>query len=70
MNEVCKYGATIQSKERELIKHIIECCDTEAQNTNLLIPVSKATERAAKYCKVVRSTLVPRRQYWSQCFTI
>jgi hypothetical protein len=50
MNEVHKCDATIRSKEPELIRHVIECCDTEAQNKNLLIPVSKATDRSAKYC--------------------
>jgi hypothetical protein len=29
-----------------------ECYDTEAQNKYSLIPVSKANERAANYCKV------------------
>jgi hypothetical protein len=56
MNEVHKCGATIQSKEQELIRHVIECCYTEAQN-KLLIPVSKATKRAAKYCKVSQCTI-------------
>jgi hypothetical protein len=36
---------------------VIECCDTEAQNKNLLIPVSKANERAANYCKVSQCTI-------------
>jgi transposase len=57
MNEVHKCGATIRSKERELIRHVIECCDTEAQNKNLLIPVGKASERAAKYYKVSQCTI-------------
>jgi transposase len=57
MNEVHKCGATIWSKERELIRHEIECCDNEAQNKNLLIPVNKATEKAAKYCKVSQCTI-------------
>jgi hypothetical protein len=57
MNEVLKCGATIRSKKRELIGHVIECCDTEAQNKNLLIPVREATEKAAKYCKVSLCTI-------------
>jgi hypothetical protein len=57
MNEVHKCGATIRNKERELIRHVIECCDTEAQNKNLLILVSKATEIAAEYCKVSQCTI-------------
>jgi hypothetical protein len=36
---------------------VIECCETEAQNKNLLIPVNKETERAAKYCKVPQCTI-------------
>jgi hypothetical protein len=42
--------------KKELIRHVIECCDTGAQNKNLLIFVSKATEREAKYCKVSQCT--------------
>jgi hypothetical protein len=36
---------------------MIKCCDTEAQNKNFLIPLSKATEMAAKYLKVSQSTI-------------
>jgi hypothetical protein len=41
---------TIRNKGQQ-----IECCDTEAQNKNLLIPPSKTTERAAKCCKAVKT---------------
>jgi glutamyl-tRNA reductase len=36
---------------------VIECCDTEAQNKNLLILVNKATERAETYCKDSQCTI-------------
>lgn len=57
INEVHKCGGTVRSKERQLIRHVIECRDTEAQNKNLLVPVSKATQRAAKYCRVSQFAL-------------
>lgn len=41
MNEELKCFATIQSKEWELIQHVTEWCDTEAENKDLLIPVTK-----------------------------
>jgi hypothetical protein len=43
-----KRGEIIHSKERELIRHIIQFCDKEASEEGLLIPVNKATERAAQ----------------------
>jgi hypothetical protein len=39
-----KCGEIIHSKERELIRHIIQCCDMEASKEGLLVPINKATE--------------------------
>jgi hypothetical protein len=43
-----KRGEIIHSKERELIRHIIQCCDEEASEEGLLVPINKATERTAR----------------------
>jgi hypothetical protein len=52
-----KRGEIIHSKEKELIRHRIQCCDKEASEEGLLVPVTKATERAARYCNVCGSSI-------------
>lgn len=52
-----KKGTTIKSKEREVIKSIIEFCDQEAKQKCLLFPLRQATKRAAQYAKVSERTV-------------
>jgi hypothetical protein len=52
-----KRDEIIHSKQRELIGHIIQCCDKEASEEGLLVLINKATERAARYCNVSRSSI-------------
>ena len=52
-----KKGTTIRSKEREVIKSIIEFCDQEARQKCLFFPLRQATKRAAQYAKVSERTV-------------
>lgn len=58
MEDVRKRGATIHSAERNLIRRVIEVCDKEYSDKALSVPIEKATERAANYCKVSKKTIV------------
>jgi hypothetical protein len=58
-----KRGEIIHSKERELTRHIIQCCDMEASEEGLHIPKNKATELAARYCNVSRSSI---KEIWKE----
>ncbi|KAG8308947.1 hypothetical protein J6590_097628 [Homalodisca vitripennis] len=51
MENVRKRGATIHSREREVIIRVIEICKV------LTVPLAKATERAANYCKVSKQSI-------------
>ncbi|KAJ8872036.1 hypothetical protein PR048_028376 [Dryococelus australis] len=44
-----RYGKVVNSREREIIKSVITCCDEEAKNCCLLEPLRRATPRAARY---------------------
>uniref|UniRef100_A0A1B6EAJ4 Uncharacterized protein n=1 Tax=Clastoptera arizonana TaxID=38151 RepID=A0A1B6EAJ4_9HEMI len=57
MENVRSHGSTVHSLGRELIQRIVECCDQEAQDKTLLVSINKATNRAAKYCKVSQRTI-------------
>lgn len=57
MESVRKRGAKIHSGEREIIRREIECCDKECFEKVLSVPLDKATERAAHYCKVSTATV-------------
>jgi hypothetical protein len=52
-----KRGETIHSKETELVRHIIQCCEKEAFEKGLLVPINKATERDVRYCNVSQSSI-------------
>ncbi|KAG8241595.1 hypothetical protein J6590_083597 [Homalodisca vitripennis] len=43
--------------EREVIRRVIEICDKEASDKVLTVPLAKATERAANYCKVSKQSI-------------
>lgn len=62
MEDVRKRGATIHSGEREIIRRVIECCDKESSDKVLSVPLEKATERAANYCKVSKKTIIRIRK--------
>lgn len=51
-DEGSKCGALIQGKEGQLIRSVVQVCDEEAMKKTLLIPLTKATAEAAKYCSV------------------
>lgn len=57
MEDVRKRGATIHSAERNLIRRVIEVCDKECSDKALSVPIEKATERAANYCKVSKKQM-------------
>jgi hypothetical protein len=52
-----KRGLTIHSKERNIIANVIKCCDEEAEQKYLSVPITKATARAAEYCNVSSRTI-------------
>ena len=52
-----KKGVALHSKERDVIKSIIEICDLEAREKSLIFPVKQATKRAAHYAKVSERTI-------------
>jgi hypothetical protein len=58
----CKRGEIIHSKQRELSRHIVQCCDKEASEEGLLVPIKKATEQAARYCNVSQSSIKKSRK--------
>lgn len=57
-----KKGTLIRSKEREVIKSIIEFCDQEARQKCLLFPLRQATKRAAQYAKISERTVKRMRE--------
>jgi hypothetical protein len=58
-----KHDEIVHSKERELIRHVIQCCDKEASEDGCLVPINKATEQAARYCNVSRSSI---KKIWKE----
>lgn len=52
-----KRGQTIQSTERNIIACVIKCCDEEAEQKFLTVPLNKATARAARYCNTSLKTV-------------
>lgn len=50
-------GTAIRTKERDLIKSIVDLCDKEARQKCLLFPLRQATKRAALYAKVSERTI-------------
>jgi hypothetical protein len=42
----------IHSKDRDIIRRVIQHCDEEAQNKGLPVPIQKTTETAAYYTGV------------------
>jgi hypothetical protein len=41
-----RFNKVIHSKEREIIRSVIACCDKEPRNKCLLVNLNKATEGA------------------------
>jgi hypothetical protein len=62
-----KRGLTIHSKERNIIANVINCCDEEAEQKYLSVPITKATARAAKYCNVSSRTIQCIRNESNNC---
>ncbi|KAG8270264.1 hypothetical protein J6590_089064 [Homalodisca vitripennis] len=62
MENVRKRGATIHSREREVIRRVIEICDKEASDKVFTVPLAKATDRAANYCKVSKQSIKRTRK--------
>jgi protein involved in ribonucleotide reduction len=62
-----KHGLTIHSKERNIIENVIKCCDEEAEQKYLSVPITKATARAAKYCYVSSRTIQCIRNESNNC---
>jgi hypothetical protein len=52
-----KHGLTNHSKERNIIANVIKCCDEEAEQKYLSVPITKATARAAKYYNLSSRTI-------------
>jgi hypothetical protein len=57
-----KTNRTIHSEGREIITNIIEKCDEEKAQIQFLLPLSKATKRAAMYAGVSCSAIKKIRQ--------
>lgn len=57
-----KQGKTIRSGAREIIAHVIDACDQEAENNSLLISLKQRTQRAVLYTGVSESTVKKIRQ--------
>jgi hypothetical protein len=57
-----KTNTTIHSEGREIIANIIEKCDEEKAQMQFLLPLSKATKRAAMYAGVSCSAIKKIRQ--------
>jgi hypothetical protein len=53
-----RFNKVIHSKEREIIRSVIACCDKKARNKCLFVNLNKATERAARYTGVSRSSVL------------
>jgi hypothetical protein len=53
---------TIRSEGREIIANIIEKCDKEKAQMQFLLPLSKATKRAAMYARLSCSAIKKIRQ--------
>jgi hypothetical protein len=60
-------GRTIHSKERNIIANVIKCCDEEAEQKYLSVPITKATARAAKYCNISSRTIQHIRNESNNC---
>jgi len=50
MNKVPNCGAQPVDIKTELMRHVTELWDSEAQNNNLLIQAAEATEKAEQHC--------------------
>ncbi|KAJ4432903.1 hypothetical protein ANN_15159 [Periplaneta americana] len=59
-------GQVIHSRERKIIKNIIECCDEEARNKRLIAPLRQATSRAAKYAGISNANVMRIRKMASE----
>jgi hypothetical protein len=57
-----RFNEVIHSKEREIIRSVFACCDEEARNKCLLVNLNKATEIAARYTGVSRSSVLRIRK--------
>jgi hypothetical protein len=57
-----RFNKVIHSKERDIIRSVIACYDEEARNECLLVNLNKATERAARYTGVSRSSVLRIRK--------
>jgi hypothetical protein len=57
-----KTNTTFHSEGREIIANIIEKCDEEKAQMQFLLPLSKATKRAAMYAGVSCSAIKKIRQ--------
>jgi hypothetical protein len=57
-----KTNTTIHSEGREIIANIIEKCEEERAQMQFLLPLSKATKRAAMYAGVSCSAIKKIRQ--------
>jgi hypothetical protein len=57
-----KTNTTIHSEEREIIANIIEKCDGEKAQMQFLLPLSKATKRAAMFAGISCSAIKKIRQ--------
>jgi hypothetical protein len=44
----------IHSKEREIIRNVVVCCVKEVKDTELSVPIQKATEQAMLYTGVFK----------------
>jgi hypothetical protein len=58
-----RYNTVIHSKDREIIRTVIECCDEDAGSKCLLLPIQKATARAAKYTGVSEASVMRNQKY-------
>jgi hypothetical protein len=63
MSSACKQGKTGHSEARKVIASIVKLCDEEGRRKQLTFPLTRATDRAARYTGV-STTLIKmiRRQ--------
>jgi hypothetical protein len=62
-----KRGLTVHSKERNITANAVKCCDKEAEQKYLSVPITKANARAAKYCNVSSRTIQRIRNESNNC---
>jgi hypothetical protein len=66
MSAQTKYGLTVHSKERD-IANVMKCCDKEAEQKYLSVPITKITARAAEYCSVLSRIMQCFRNESNNC---